>query len=165
VEKTTDLCIRWLAAQLERMDDPIGVLVLDDIVGLIGPDDAAKYALPQLGRIFSSFPELIHLYHNDTPNQKMLAGLAGIGMDVFNFSHEIDVETAREKLPDVVLMGNIPPLEILVRGTADQARAAADKLLRQTERLGPILLSPGGGVSPGTPIENLQAVAEAVKAG
>jgi uroporphyrinogen decarboxylase len=30
VEKTTELCIRWLRCQLDRMDDPVAVLVLDD---------------------------------------------------------------------------------------------------------------------------------------
>jgi uroporphyrinogen decarboxylase len=165
VEKTTDLCILWLRAQLERMDEPIGVLVLDDIVGMIGPEDAAKYALPQLERIFSSFPGLIHIYHNDTPNQKMLDGLATIGMDVFNFSHEVDVKTAREKLGDVVLMGNIPPLEILVRGSVEQVRKATEALLQKASEFGPILISPGGGVSPETPIDNLQAMAEVVRAG
>jgi uroporphyrinogen decarboxylase len=165
VEKTTDLCIQWLKAQLERMNEPIGMLVLDDIVGLIGPEDAEKYALPQLRRIFESFPDLIHIYHNDTPNQKMLEGLATIGMDVFNFSHEVDVESAREKLGDVVLMGNIPTLDVLVRGTVDQVREATEKLMQKVEAFGPVLISPGGGVSPGTPIENLQAMAEVVRAG
>ena len=30
--------------------------------------------------------------------------------------------------------------------------------LQQLDRTGPLLFSPGGGVSPGTPIENLQAL-------
>ncbi len=161
VEKTTDLCIRWLQCQLARMDEPIGVLVLDDIVGLIGPDDLARYAVPQLKRIFESFPGLIRIYHNDTPNARMLEYLASIEMDVFNFSHEIDVETAREKLgKDVVLMGNIPPLEVLVRGTVAEVRVATEKLLQQAKAFGPLLVSPGGGVSPGTPIETLKAMLE-----
>jgi len=142
VEKTTDHCIAWLTSQLERMEEPFGVLVLDDIVGMIGPDDARTFALPQLTRIFDAFPGLIHFYHNDTPNMAMLEGLATIGMDVFNFSHETDLERARQALgEEVILMGNLPPLDLLVRGTPDE---------------------PGGGVSPDTPIGNLQAMAEVV---
>ena len=163
LEKTTDLCIAWLKSQLERMEEPLGVLVLDDIVGLIGPEDAATFALPLLRRIFAAFPELIHLYHNDTPNGAMLEGLATIGMDVFNFSHEISLERARTALGnEVILMGNLPPLDLLVRGTPEQVRSATIDLIAQADSLGPLLVSPGGGVSPDTPIGNLQAMAEAV---
>jgi len=165
LEKTSELCIRWLQCQLERMEDPIGVMVLDDIVGMIGPEDAEKFALPLLHRIFESFPGMIHIYHNDTPNEKMLEGLASIGMDVFNFSHEIDLERARTALGDrVVLMGNLSPLDLLVRGTPEQVREETETLMAKAARLGPLLVSPGGGVSPGTPIENLKAMLEVVQA-
>ena len=163
IEKTTELCIRWLRSQLERMVDPVAVMVLDDIVGLISPDDGATFALPYLSRIFSEFPDLIHIYHNDTPNEKMLEGLATIGMDVFNFSHESDMEVARESVGnEIVLMGNLPPLELLVRGTQEQVRSATADLISGLDRYGPLLVSVGGGVSPDTPIGNLQAMAEVV---
>jgi uroporphyrinogen decarboxylase len=166
LEKTTDLCIRWLQCQLKRMDSPIGVLVLDDVVGMLSPEDAEKFALPLLRRTFDSFPDLIHIYHNDTPNENVFRGLSTIGMDVFNFSHEIDFQQARELLgPDIVLMGNIPPLDVLVRGSAEQVRRAAQDLLQKVTGFGPLLISPGGGVSPGTPIENLQVTAEVVNVG
>jgi uroporphyrinogen decarboxylase len=166
LEKTADLCIRWLQCQLKRMDSPVGVLVLDDVVGMLSPDDAEKFALPLLRRIFDSFPDLIHIYHNDTPNENIFPGLSTIGMDVFNFSHEIDMQHARELLgPDIVLMGNIPPLDVLVRGSNHEVRRAAEDLLQKVTGFGPLLISPGGGVSPGTPIENLQVLAEVVNAG
>lgn len=163
LEKVTQLCINWLRCQLERMNEPIGVLVLDDIVGMFGPVDAEKFALPFLRRIFEAFGDLIHIYHNDTPNEGMLAGLSTIGMDVFNFSHEVDIIKVRELLgPEVVLMGNIPPLDVLVRGTRDDVRKSTESLLSKIDQAGPILVSPGGGVSPGTPIENLQTMLEVV---
>jgi len=166
IERTTELCIRWLSCQLERMDHPLGVLVLDDVVGLIGPADAEIFAFPFLERIFKAFDGLIHIFHNDTPNKAVYPGLAGIGMDVFNHSHEVDVgETRRLLGPDIVLMGNVPPLDILVRGTPDEVRAAADSLLKRTAEVGPLLLSPGGGVSPGTPIANLNALLDVVNGG
>ena len=159
-DKTTELCIRWLRAQLERMDDPVGVLVLDDLVGMMGPDDAATFGLARLKRIFDAFPDLIHFFHNDTPNDAVYPGLATIGMDVFNFSHQTDLVRARALVgPDVVLMGNLPPLDVLARGTPDQVRAATRRQLDRMAEAGPMLVSPGGGVSPGTPIENLQALA------
>lgn len=164
--KTTDLCISWLRSQLGRMENPLGILVLDDVVGMFSPEDGNKFAFPLLKRIFDAFPGMIRIYHNDTPNRAMLEGLAKIKMDVFNFSHEVDMAEARSSLgPDVVLMGNIPPLDVLVRGSKEDARKAAEEMLAKSKKHGPVLISPGGGVSPGTPVENLQALKDVVKAG
>jgi uroporphyrinogen decarboxylase len=163
-DRTTELCIAWLRAQLARMDEPIGVLVLDDLVGMLGPDDAATFALARLKRIFDAFPGVIHFFHNDTVNEKVFPGLATIGMDVFNFSHETDLARARELLgPDIVLMGNLPPLNLLVRGTPEQVRQATQRQLDRLADVAPLIISPGGGVSPGTPIANLQAMCDVMR--
>jgi len=160
---TTDLCIRWLNAQLNRMTEPVGILVLDDLVGMMGPADAEIFAFPFLKRIFKAFPGLIHIFHNDTPNEAVYGGLAGTGMDVFNFTHRTSVERARELVgPDIVLMGNVPPLDILVRETPETVRKETEILMHKAAACGPVLVSCGGGVSPGTPIENLQAMADVV---
>lgn len=163
LEKTTALCIRWLECQLGRMDEPIGVLVLDDIVGMLGPADAGEFAFPCLTEIFSRFDGMIRIYHNDTPNDRVFEGLSGVGIEVFNFTHLVDPERARQLLgPEIVLMGNLPPLDLLVRGTPDEVRRATEELMGKIGRCGPLLVSPGGGVSPGTPIENLKALVEIV---
>jgi uroporphyrinogen decarboxylase len=162
-DKTTDLCIRWLRAQLDRMEAPVGILVLDDLYGMMGPDDARTFGLERLQRIFGEFPGLVRFFHNDTPNEHVFPVLAESGMDVFNFSHETDLVRARELLgPDVVLMGNLPPLDLLVRGTTEEVVEATVRQLDLLPDVGPMLISPGGGVSPGTPIENLQAMCGAV---
>jgi len=159
LEKTTELIIRWLSAQLQRMSEPVGVLVLDDIVGMLGPGDVAKFAFPYLEKVFGNFPDMIHFYHNDTPNESIFKGLAETGVDVFNFSHITDIHTARRLLGnDIVLMGNIPPLDVLVRGTVNEVRKSTEDILEKMANAGPMLVSAGGGVSPGTPIRNLQTV-------
>ncbi len=163
VERTTELCIRWLHAQLQRMDDPVGILVLDDMVGMMSPADAAKFAFPFLTKIFDNFPNLIHIFHNDTPNEKVFPGLSKVGIDVFNFSHETDLKSARELLgDDIVILGNIPPLEVFVNGSAEDVTTATGEMVKQAEQYGPLIISAGGGISPGTPIKNLQRMAEIV---
>jgi len=163
IDKTTELCIRFLKAQLERIANPLGVLVLDDVVGMISPADAERFAAPVLKRIFDEFGDLLHIFHNDTPNDNVYGVLAGVGIDVFNYSHQVPAARARELLgPDIVLMGNIPPLDVLVRGTADEVRHATKALLVTLADCAPLLVSPGGGVSPETPIENLQAMLDVV---
>jgi len=163
LDRTTDLCIAWLEAQLRRMEEPVAILLLDDLLGMIGPEDASTFALPRVKRIFDRFEGMIKILHNDTPNPNVFPGLATTGMDVFNFSHATDPGRARELLgPDIVLMGNLPPLDLLVWGKPEEVRQATRRILDRLEDVGPLLVSPGGGVSPGTPIENLQAMADVV---
>lgn len=165
LDRTTALCTAWLRAQLARMTNPLGVLVLDDLVGMLSPADAEVFAFPFLRRVFAAFPEQIHIFHNDTPNPEVYDGLKTCGLDVFNFSHETDLAEARRRLgPDIVLMGNLAPVDLLVRGTPDACRAAAEALLARHSEFAPWVLSAGGGVSPGTPIENLRAVIDAASA-
>ncbi len=164
LEKTTMLCIHWLQSQLRRIADPLGVLVLDDVVGMMSPEDAETFAFPFVKKIFDSFPELFHIFHNDTPNEHIYPGLRTIGIDVFNLTHEIDLRHARELLgPDIALMGNIPPVDVLVNGTEEQVRKATEDLLQKIDDCGPLLISAGGGVSPGTPANNLRTMVDVVQ--
>jgi uroporphyrinogen decarboxylase len=60
------------------------------------------------------------------------------------------------------LMGNVNPLEIAVRGTPEEVRAATLDVLEGSGGEG-IILSVGGGVSPGMPRENVRAMLEALE--
>jgi uroporphyrinogen-III decarboxylase len=59
-------------------------------------------------------------------------------------------------------MGNVAPLDLGVRGTPEQVRDAALEVLRGAGKE-PVILSVGGGVSPGMPGPNIGALAEAAR--
>jgi uroporphyrinogen decarboxylase len=54
-------------------------------------------------------------------------------------------------------MGNVPPLDVMARGTPEQVQAWARECIRKTGGRG-LILSAGGGVSPGTPPEAIDAL-------
>ena len=60
------------------------------------------------------------------------------------------------------LMGNVAPLDLGVRGTAGQVKAAAAEVLRKTGGKN-VILSLGGGASPGMPKENIDALLAAAR--
>jgi uroporphyrinogen-III decarboxylase len=60
------------------------------------------------------------------------------------------------------LMGNVNPLEIGVRGTPDEVKDATLDVLEGSQGEG-VILSVGGGVSPGMPRENIVAMLEALE--
>jgi uroporphyrinogen decarboxylase len=58
-------------------------------------------------------------------------------------------------------MGNVNPLEVGVRGTPAEVRAATLDVLEKSGGQG-IILSVGGGTSPGMPRQNIQAMLQAL---
>jgi len=59
------------------------------------------------------------------------------------------------------LMGNVNPLEVGVRGTPEEVREATLDVLEKSGGQG-IILSVGGGTSPGMPRENIVAMQKAL---
>jgi len=160
LDTITTTIIAWLRAQLSVLRAPQGILVLDDIVGMLSPKMFEQFARPYFSRIFGEFRNLLRVYHNDTPCPRLLESLATLDFDVFNFSHEMDIADVQAKLPRIALMGNVPTLDVMVRGTPAQAEAWARECIRKTNGRG-LILSAGGGVSPGTPAETIEAVVKA----
>jgi len=59
-------------------------------------------------------------------------------------------------------MGNVNPLEVGVRGTPKEVRAATLDVLEKSGGQG-IILSVGGGISPGMPKQNIEAMLQALR--
>ncbi len=165
LENVTTSIIRWLHAQLETLHAPEGIMLLDDVVGMVSKAHYEEWIHPHLSRIFNEFEGLIRIYHNDTPCPHLLGSLAGAGFDVFNFSHTIDIAEAKAQMGHrVALMGNVPPLDLGVRGTPEEVTAWARECLRKGAPGGGMILSFGGGVTPGTKPENIDALVAAARA-
>jgi uroporphyrinogen-III decarboxylase len=162
LDMVTTTIIAFLRAQMEVLRAPEGIMVLDDIVGMVSPAVYDEFAAPYLARIFQEFKGLIRIYHNDTPCKHLLDRLPALDFEVFNFSHRMDIAEVQAALPNVALMGNVPPLDVLTRGTPAEIQAwGRDCITRTGGRH--LILSAGGGASPGTPAEALDALVAAVR--
>ena len=165
LDMLTTSIIRWLRAQLDTLHRPEGILLLDDLVGMVSKRHYEKLIHPHLRRIFDEFEGLIRIYHNDTPCRHLLGSLAGANFDVLNFSHEVDIAEAKAAMGHrVALMGNVPPLDVGVRGTPQDVERAARACLDRGAPGGGMILSFGGGVSPETPAANVDALLAAARA-
>jgi uroporphyrinogen-III decarboxylase len=164
LETVTTSLIRWLEAQLGTLREPQGILLLDDLVGMISKRTYLNLVEPHFKRIFEHFSGLLRVYHNDTPCPHLLETLSYAGFEVFNFSHQTDIALVKEKMgARVALMGNVAPLDLGVRGTPEQVFAAAKECLDKAAPGGGLILSYGGGVSPGARPENIDALVQAAK--
>ena len=103
------------------------------------------------------------LYHNDAEVDACLDHLPDAGFNVLNWGKQKDIREVKQRIGDrMCLMGNVNPLEIAVRGTPEEVHAATLDVLEGSGGEG-IILSVGGGVSPGMPRENIVAMLEALE--
>ena len=88
--------------------------------------------------------------------------LPDAGFNVLNWGKQKDIREVKQRVGDrMVLMGNVNPLEIAVRGDEDEVREATLEVLEGAEGEG-VILSVGGGVSPGMPRQNMRAMLDAL---
>src|ERR1039457_6120445 len=167
--KLIDLCTRvvidWLKAQHKAMGDTVeSIFILDDIVGFINEEHYMEFAHPYLKRICDAFPkDWVKLYHNDAEVDACLDHLPDAGFNVLNWGKQRQITEVKRRIGDrMCLMSNVNPLEIAVRGTPDEVKDETLEVLEGSGGEG-IILSVGGGVSPGMPRENILAMLEALE--
>jgi uroporphyrinogen decarboxylase len=164
IDLCTNLVIDWLKAQHAAIGDSVeGLFILDDIVGFINEDFYKEFAHPYLKRICDAFPkDWVRIYHNDAEVQACLDHLPDAGFNVLNWGKQTDYAEVKGRVGDrMCLMGNVNPLEIGVRGTPAEVRTATLDVLEKSGGEG-IILSVGGGTSPGMPRQNIRAMIEAL---
>ncbi|MFP5230448.1 MAG: uroporphyrinogen decarboxylase family protein [Acidobacteriota bacterium] len=166
--KLIDLCTRmiidWLKAQQKVMGDTVeSLFILDDIVGFVNEEHYLEFAHPYLKRICDAFPkDWVKLYHNDAEVDACLDHLPDTGFNVLNWGKQRHITEVKRRVGDrMCLMGNVNPLEIGVRGTPEEVKDETLEVLEGSGGEG-IILSVGGGTSPGMPKENILAMLEAL---
>jgi len=149
----TEMIIEWLKAQAEIIKATCeGIFILDDIVGFINEAHYLEFAHPYLKRICDAFPtDWIKIYHNDAGINACLDHLPDAGFNVLNWGKQTDIAEVKRRVGGrMCLMGNVNPLEVGVRGTPEDVRKATLDVLEKSGGEG-VILSLGGGVSPGMP--------------
>ena len=104
------------------------------------------------------------MHHNDTPCPHLLPRMGELHCEVWNFSHETDLALVRRTIRRMALLGNVPPLDTLARGTPEQVEREAWACIEKAGNRCGFILSAGGGASPGMPARNLDALVRAARA-
>jgi len=162
---TTRTVKEWLEAQAEALPGIEGIMLLDDVMGFLSREDYLEFAHPCFKEVFST-PAALKILHNDTDSPVCYEFLGDLGVNVFNFTHLQGIRSVRERVGDsVCLMGNVAPLDVLARGSAEETVKSARSCIAENNGHPAFLLSAGGGVSPGTPEENIRALIAAATGG
>lgn len=164
LKKITDFICDWVAWQKECFPSIDGVLILDDIIGFVGEVEFEEFVLPYFSHIFESANVKVRFLHNDAEGLITASYLKKMGVNMFNFSFNHTMGEIRELAgPEVVLLGNIPPRDVLAAGTPEQVDLAVAKAFAEIENHDRIIWSVGGGMPPEVKNINIEAFINAVK--
>jgi uroporphyrinogen decarboxylase len=160
----TEFIVDWISLQAETFPEIEGILVLDDIVGFLGDEDFKAFALPYLKQIFQAFVMPVKLFHNDAHGLVCAPYLSEMGVNISNFSFEHSIAEVGELAGDsVVLLGNIPPRDVLANGSTEEVRRSVLEMMGSAGDTSRVIWSCGGGMPPDVPTENIQAFLSAIR--
>src|SRR4030042_1050225 len=164
LKKITDFICDWLKWQRECFPSIDGVLILDDIIGFVGENDSREFVIPYLRKIFEVTGAKVRFLHNDADGLITARNLREMGVNMFNFSFNHSMGEMRKLAgPEIVLVGNIPPRDVLAAATPSKVEEAVGKAFGEISSHERIIWSAGGGMAPDVRRENINAFVKAVK--
>ena len=96
LEVFTDTVIAFLRCQLSRLREPLGILLLDDVPGLLSPALVRRDRPALPATHLRGVRGLLRIYHNDTPCVHLLSQIGQLDFEVWNFSHEMDIAQVKK---------------------------------------------------------------------
>ena len=160
-----DLCVEvgidFGRVQVEAGADTIGIG--DAIASQVSPDLYEHLIQPREKKMVQALKSMgavvrLHICGNVT---HLLPGISGLGIDIMDVDHMVDMSTVRKALGnDVVLAGNIDPVGGIRMGTPGSIRQNIQNIYREVGN--PYMVAAGCEIPPGTPEENLKALCEPI---
>jgi uroporphyrinogen-III decarboxylase len=159
----TGFLIDWIAYQRECFPTIDGVFLLDDIVGFVSRRDFETFGLPYLKQAFSADVTL-KFFHNDAPCKSCAPMLADAGINLLNFGIQHTLAEMKSWTNNkIALMGNLPPRDVLAAGTPADVKRGTTDMLAALEDRSRLIVSCGGGMPPGAPTANIEALISTVE--
>ncbi|HWH71640.1 MAG TPA: uroporphyrinogen decarboxylase family protein [Candidatus Sulfotelmatobacter sp.] len=160
----TDFLKKWHELQRETIPTIDGIFMLDDIVGFIGEEDFKEFGLPYFKELYASDVR-VKFFHNDAECAKSIKYYPEIGINLYNPGIFNTLTQLRQMCGNrLTILGNIPPRDVLAKGSPADVSAAVTKLLAEATDPSRLLLSCAGGMPPGVKTENISAFIEAARA-
>jgi uroporphyrinogen-III decarboxylase len=159
----TSFLKKWHALQRETLPSIEGMFLLDDIVGFLGEEDFKEFGLPCFQQLYAE-GGTVKFFHNDAKCAKSIGYYAEMGINLYNPGIFNTLAELRQMSGDrLTILGNIPPRDVLAKGSPADVRAAVQKLLSETPDRSKLILSCAGGMPPGVSTENIRALIAAAR--
>jgi MtaA/CmuA family methyltransferase len=129
---------------------------------ILGPEMYESFALPGQRKLVDTVVEggaasILHIGGDASLSTDMMVRS---GVDAISIGQDMSIPKTKEIVKGRCrVIGNIDPGNVLLNGTPSQVEAEVRRSIRE----GADLATPGNGLSPKTPLENLQAMTNAVR--
>jgi uroporphyrinogen decarboxylase len=137
--------------------------IFESWLGELDREDLERFSFPYLARIAEAVKRTgVPAILFSTGTSPHLARMAELGYDVVSVDWRIPIADARAIAPNVAIQGNLDSTVLL-----GPKEAAVEKALGIVKAAGPrpgYIFNLGHGIQPGTPVENVKAVVDAVHA-
>jgi uroporphyrinogen-III decarboxylase len=163
IKKIATFLKEWLQLQRETFPSIDGILLLDDIIGFVGEEEFKTFGLPYFKELYDADVSVKFL-HNDAPCKVSAPYLPEIGVNLFNMGFEVSINELKQVTGNkVAMIGNIPPRDVLAKGSPEDVKVAAQKLIEGLKNTTRVIFSCGGGMPPGVSTENIEAFIDTAK--
>jgi len=166
VERLVEFCtdISILAAQMLVSAGANIIYIGDPTGGLLSREQYERFAAPYTKRVVDSVdcPVVLHVCGKSTHIIEAMCatGVQGISVDTL-----VDLPSIVSKVPsDVAIIGNLDPVGPLLNGTPEETVSATKEILDTMRDVPNYMFSAGCEVALETPLENIQAMIQTVKA-
>jgi uroporphyrinogen decarboxylase len=154
----------WLRNQKKEFPSIEGIFILDDIAGFVDEDRCREFAVPYLKAVFAAFDARVRFFHNDAHGLIIAPFLKETGVNLFNFSFEHSINEIRKSAgPDVALLGNLPPRDVLMTGSPETVAVKTRAMWNEVQDKKGIIWSCGGGVPQNVPTGNIKAFIDTIR--
>jgi uroporphyrinogen-III decarboxylase len=153
----TEYLVEWHDLQKKALPTIDGILILDDIIGFMGEQEFVEFGLPYF-KILYDRNVFVKFLHNDADCRSSLSYLPEMGVNLFNMGFDIPLNELKSKTNDkVTMLGNIPPRDVLAKGSEDAVRNEVNKMIDTLDNKKRVILSCGGGMPPDVTTGNIKA--------
>lgn len=161
IRKITDYLAAFHSHQAEMFPSTEGIMMLDDIIGFVSAEQFEEFGLPYFKELYDrDLP--IKFLHNDAPCMESAPYLPEMGVNLFNMGFETDLNELKKVTDNkVTMLGNIPPRDVLARGSEDEIKKSVLDLKAKLEEPSRVILSCGGGMPPDVTTAQIKAFIEA----
>lgn len=141
-----------------------GWWITDDNCALFNRKLYAEYCVPVLDKVLAAMApgDAPRYQHSDSSMWHLLDYQNDLGIREVNYGPEVDAALIREKMPDAMIKGHIPPF-LLRNGSPGEIKARILEDFRKAGETGGLTITTAGSLSAGTGVGRMRWMMQTVQ--
>jgi uroporphyrinogen decarboxylase len=142
-----------------------GIVMAEPAAGLLSSGMCDEFSSGYIKQIVDEVQEddFLFILHNCGNTGQVTQSMISTGAGGLHFGNKIDmIKVLKEVPPNILVMGNLDPVNVFKMSVREEVIKATTKLLYQTSGYKNFIISSDCDTPPGVPVENIKAFFEAV---